>query len=351
MKTVRGFASATVGNVACGFDVLGFAITEPGDEVILTRSERKHTGCPVTISSISGDGGKLPLDPRKNTSSFVVLKFLEYIRTHKEQDCTGHISLELKKHLPLSSGMGSSAASAAAALAAANELLGRPCTKMELVHFAIEGERVACGSAHADNAAPAILGNFVLIRSYNPLDLIVIPPPERLFCSLVHPHTELRTSFARSVLPTDITLKDATRQWGNVGALVAGLLTSDYDLVGRSLVDVVAEPNGPRLSPGLQMSKRPRSRPAHLAAALPAPAPPSSPFPTPATRPPRSAKPCSRLFSPPKSPSNRTCGCRRYAGKGLESSETLQYLNLLPVNDILQHQQIFYAGLHKTGHP
>jgi len=239
MKTVRGFASATVGNVACGFDVLGFAITEPGDEVILTRSERKHTGCPVTISSISGDGGKLPLDPRKNTSSFVVLKFLEYIRTHKEQDCTGHISLELKKHLPLSSGMGSSAASAAAALAAANELLGRPCTKMELVHFAIEGERVACGSAHADNAAPAILGNFVLIRSYNPLDLIVIPPPERLFCSLVHPHTELRTSFARSVLPTDITLKDATRQWGNVGALVAGLLTSDYDLVGRSLVDVV----------------------------------------------------------------------------------------------------------------
>jgi len=250
MKSVRGFASATVGNVACGFDILGFAITEPGDEVILTRSERKHTGCPVTISSISGDGGKLPLDPRKNTSSFVVLKFLEYIRTHKGQDCTGHISLELKKHLPLSSGMGSSAASAAAALAAANELLGRPCTKMELVHFAIEGERVACGSAHADNAAPAILGNFVLIRSYTPLDLIVIPPPEKLFCSLVHPHTELRTSFARSVLPTDITLKDATRQWGNVGALVAGLLTSDYALVGRSLVDVVAEPKRAPLIPG-----------------------------------------------------------------------------------------------------
>jgi len=226
MKTIRGFASATVGNVACGFDVLGFAITEPGDEVILTLDDEKQSGSPVSITSITGDGGALPLDPKKNTSSFVVLKFLEYIRTHKQIDFTGHISLELKKHLPLSSGMGSSAASAAAALVAANELLGNPCTKMELVHFAIEGERVACGSAHADNAAPAILGNFVLIRSYTPLDIITIPSPEHLYCSLVHPHTELRTSYARSVLPTEIPLKLATQQWGNVGALVSGLLTS-----------------------------------------------------------------------------------------------------------------------------
>ncbi len=250
MKTVKGFASATVGNVACGFDVLGFAITEPGDEVILTLSDSPHTGSPVSITSITGDGGALPLDPKKNTSSFVVLKFLEYIRAHKQIDFTGHISLELIKHLPLSSGMGSSAASAAAALVAANELLGLPCSKMELVHFAIEGERVACGSAHADNAAPAILGNFVLIRSYTPLDLIIIPSPENLYCSLVHPHTELRTAYARSVLPATIPLKTATQQWGNVGALVAGLLTSDYDLIGRALVDVIAEPKRAPLIPG-----------------------------------------------------------------------------------------------------
>jgi len=146
--------------------------------------------------------------------------------------------------------MGSSAASGAAALVAANELLGHPCSKMELVHFAIEGERVACGSAHADNAAPSILGNFVLIRSYTPLDLITIPPPTDLYCTLVHPHTELRTSFARSVLPQAIPLKTAIQQWGNVGALVAGLLTSDYDLIGRSLVDVVAEPKRAPLIPG-----------------------------------------------------------------------------------------------------
>lgn len=255
MKTVTGFASATVGNVACGFDVLGFAITEPGDEVILDLHEEPRGDCPVSITAIVGDGGALPLDPRKNTSSFVVLKFLEYIRTAKAMPFNGHISLTLKKNLPLSSGMGSSAASAAAALVAANELFGSPCTKMELVHFAIEGERVACGSAHADNAAPAMLGNFILIRSYHPLDLITIRPPEHLFCSLVHPHTELKTSYARSVLPKSIPLSTATQQWGNVGALVAGLLTSDYDVIGRALVDVVAEPKRAPLIPGFNEVK------------------------------------------------------------------------------------------------
>ena len=255
MKTVTGFASATIGNVACGFDVLGFAITEPGDEVILTLRENSTEKLPVSITSISGDGGALPRDPKKNTSSFVVLKFLEYIRTHKKLDFKGHIELELKKNLPLSSGMGSSAASAAAALVAANELFGKPCSKMELVNFAIEGERVACGSAHADNAAPAMLGNFVLIRSYNPIDLIAIPPPDNLFCTLSHPHIEVRTAYARSVLPRTVSLKTATEQWGNVGALVSGLLTSDYELIGRALVDVIAEPKRAPLIPGFYAVK------------------------------------------------------------------------------------------------
>uniref|UniRef100_Q3AUA8 Homoserine kinase n=1 Tax=Chlorobium chlorochromatii (strain CaD3) TaxID=340177 RepID=Q3AUA8_CHLCH len=256
MRKAIGFASATVGNVACGFDVLGFAITAPGDEVILTLSDTAQSDLPVSITRIEGDGGALPLDPRKNTSSFVVLKFLDYIRHHKNIAFDGHISLELIKHLPLSSGMGSSAASGAAALVAANALFGNPCTKMELVHFAIEGERVACGSAHADNAAPALLGNFVLIRSYTPLDIITIPSPANLYCSLVHPHTELRTSYARSVLPTNLPLKTAIQQWGNVGALVAGLLTSDYELIGRSLVDVVAEPKRAPLIPGFVEVKK-----------------------------------------------------------------------------------------------
>ncbi len=255
MKTVTGFASATIGNVACGFDVLGFAIKEPGDEVILTLQEDRCAESPVSIKTIHGDGGALPRDPKKNTSSFVVLKFLEYLRSHKGIDFQGHIDLELRKNLPLSSGMGSSAASAAAALVAANELLGNPCTKMELVHFAIEGERVACGSAHADNAAPAMLGNFILIRSYNPLDLITIPPPEQLYCTLAHPHIELRTAYARSVLPRSISLKTATEQWGNVGALISGLLTSDYELIGRSLVDVIAEPKRALLIPGFYQVK------------------------------------------------------------------------------------------------
>lgn len=250
MKKVTAFAPATVGNVACGFDVLGFALTEPGDEVTITWSEEENPEGRVTISAITGDGGVLPRAAHKNTAGLVVINFLDYLRTEKKIDFQGSLSIELKKNLPLSSGMGSSAASAAAAIMAANALFGSPCSKRGLIPFVLEGERLACGSAHADNAAPAVLGNFVLARSYDPLDLISIDAPSGLFCSLVHPHIELKTEHARSILRKEIELKLAIQQWGNVGALVAGLLRSDYALIGRSLQDVVAEPLRAQFIPG-----------------------------------------------------------------------------------------------------
>ncbi|ACF13340.1 homoserine kinase [Chloroherpeton thalassium ATCC 35110] len=250
MKQVTGFAPASVGNVACGFDVLGFALTEPGDEVTVSFTDDENSPAQVIISKIIGDGGALPTDPYKNTASIVVIKFLEFLKTHKGIEQSGTFSIELKKNLPLSSGMGSSASSAAAALIAANSLLGSPCTKMELVPFVMEGERIACGSIHADNAAPAMLGNFILTRSYDPLDLIPISTPPELYCSLVHPHIEVPTSHARSILKKEIALSSAVRQWGNVGALVAGLLRCDYELIGRALEDVVAEPVRAPLIPG-----------------------------------------------------------------------------------------------------
>jgi len=250
MKQVTGFAPASVGNVACGFDVLGFALTEPGDEVTVCFTEEENPSAPVHITKIIGDGGALPTDAYKNTASIVVIKFLEFLKTHKGIEHSGAISIELKKNLPLSSGMGSSASSAAAALIAVNALFGSPCTKMELVPFVMEGERIACGSVHADNAAPAMMGNFILTRSYEPLDLIPIKTPSSLYCSLVHPHIEVPTAHARSILKKEIPLSSAVHQWGNVGALVAGLLREDYDLIGRSLEDVVAEPVRAPLIPG-----------------------------------------------------------------------------------------------------
>ncbi|HEY0654191.1 MAG TPA: homoserine kinase [Chryseosolibacter sp.] len=245
MKTINAFAPATVANVSCGFDVFGFAVEQPGDEVTLTLT--KNAG--VVIKKISGDGGRLPLEAEKNTAGVAVLSFLQAI------DSEAGVEIQLKKNLPLGSGMGSSAASAAAALAGINHLLGEPLSRRELLPFAMEAERIACGSAHADNVAPSLLGGFVLIRSYDPLDVISIPTPENLFCTLIHPHLELKTSDSRQVLRGTLPLKDAITQWGNIAGLVAGLMKPDYGLIGRSLKDVVAEPVRSLLIPGFDAIK------------------------------------------------------------------------------------------------
>ena len=237
---VTVFAPATVANVASGFDVLGFALDSPGDAVTVTKSAQKG----VQVRSITGDEGRLPKDPRRNTAAVAVAGFLE-----KTASAFG-IEIELEKRMPLSSGLGSSAASAVAAVTAANLLAGSPLSTRELLPFTMEAERVACGSAHADNVAPSLFGGFVLIRSYDPLDVVQLPVPPGLACAVVHPHAELRTEDARRVLKKEIRLSDATRQWGNLAALVAALFNGDLALLGRSLQDVVAEPARSLLIPG-----------------------------------------------------------------------------------------------------
>jgi homoserine kinase len=232
MKEVRAFAPATVANVAAGFDVLGFALDSPGDELVATFSEKPG----VTISRITGDDGRLPLDSHKNTAGVSVHALLKYLGE------TRGIDLRLEKKMPLGSGLGSSAASAVVAVVAVNELLGRPLSKRDLLPFALEGERIACGSAHADNAAPSLLGGFVLIRSYTPLDVIPLPTPEKLYATVIHPHIEIQTKDARGILKQQVSLSNAITQWGNTAGLVAGILMSDYGLISRSLQDVIVEP-------------------------------------------------------------------------------------------------------------
>jgi homoserine kinase len=245
MKTIRAFAPATVANVSCGFDVFGFAVEQPGDEVSLTLNRSQK----VTISRIEGDGGRLPLDAAANTAGVAVIALLNSLERNDG------IEISLKKNLPLGSGMGSSAASAVAALVGANRLLGEPFSKRELLPFAMEAERVACGSAHADNVAPSLIGGFVLIRGYEPLDVVSIPTPENLFCTLIHPQLELKTQDSRQVLRSSISMKDAITQWGNIAGLVAGLMKPDFGLIGRSLKDVVAEPVRSLLIPGFDLIK------------------------------------------------------------------------------------------------
>lgn len=232
MKSIKVFAPATVANVACGFDILGFAVENPGDELVMTIKKEKG----VVITKITGDGGRLPADPALNTAGVSAQKFLEYINA----DCG--VEIELHKKMPLGSGMGSSAASAVAAVFAANKLFGEPRQKRDLLPFTLEGEKIACGVAHADNTAPSLFGGFVLVRSYEPLDIVELPVPENLYCAIVHPNIEIQTKDARKILKKDIPMKDAITQWGNIAGLVAGILKKDYALIGRSLQDAVVEP-------------------------------------------------------------------------------------------------------------
>lgn len=248
LKEVRVFAPATVANMICGFDILGFAVDKPGDEVYMQRV--KESG--VRIRSIQGDDGRLPLDPDKNTVSACVKMLLSHLGLEDEVG----VEIDLIKHMPIGSGLGSSSASTVAGLFAINALLGNPLTKNELMPFCVEGERLACGHGHADNVAPALMGGITLIRGYEPLDIINLPVPEDLVAGIVFPQVDVPTRDARQLIKEKVSLKDAVNQWGNIAGLVAGLYRSDYDLIGRSMHDVLIEPTRAILIPEFYEMKR-----------------------------------------------------------------------------------------------
>lgn len=233
-EQVRVFAPATVANMICGFDILGFAVDAPGDEVTMTKVEQLG----VRITSIKGDDGRLPLDPDQNTVSACAMKVLEDLGLADEFG----IEIELVKHMPIGSGLGSSSASTVAGVFAINALLGNPLTKEELLPYCIEGERLACGHGHADNVAPALMGGITLVRSYEPLDIVALPVPDGMYAGIVFPHVDVPTRDARQLIKDRVALKDAVVQWGNVAGLIAGLYRNDFALIGRSMQDVIIEP-------------------------------------------------------------------------------------------------------------
>jgi homoserine kinase len=244
MNEIKIFCPATIANLSCGFDVLGLCLETAGDEMIIRKSHVKG----IRITKIVG--ADLPLETEKNVAGVSALAMLEAVETEFG------FEIEIYKNIKAGSGIGSSAASSAGAVFGINELLGRPFTRKELVLFAMQGEKLASGNAHADNVAPALLGGFTLVRSSNPLDIIKIESPSELYATVVHPQIELKTSDARSVLKQTVSLKSAITQWGNVGGLIAGLYTKDYDLIGRSLHDEIVEPLRSVLIPGFDLIKK-----------------------------------------------------------------------------------------------
>lgn len=244
MNYIKIFAPATVANVSCGFDSMGFAVDTIGDEMTFIKTVEKG----VKITQITGAKG-LSLNPKENAAGVVALAML------KEHSVDFGIEITMHKGYSPGSGLGSSAASSGGAAFGVNELLGKPFSSLELTKFAMLGEKSACGTPIADNVAAAIFGGFVLIRSYEPLDIIKLPVPNELQLVAIHPQIEVKTKDARDVLPKKISLKDATTQWANVGGLVSGLYTSNYQVIANSLTDVIVEPARKHLIPHFDLVK------------------------------------------------------------------------------------------------
>lgn len=243
MKTVRVFAPATVANIGCGFDAMGFAFEGAGDVISMSFIDEN------IIKYINTSGVELPDDPELNLMTPAL---------HSIMDVTGGrrgVCVNIEKKIFPGSGIGSSAAAACAAVYAYNILINGGFDNIQLIDFALNGEMMASGARHADNVAPAMLGGVVLIRENTPLDIISIIPPEDLYCAVVHPDIIVKTKDSRAILPVEIPLTKAIRQWANVGALVSGLFMSDYELIGRSLKDVVAEPYRKKFIPEYDLLK------------------------------------------------------------------------------------------------
>ena len=234
---IKIFSPATVANVACGFDVLGFCLDNKGDEMVIRKVSEKG----IRITHI--EGYDLPFETAKNVAGVSALAMYE----HAKPDCG--FEIEIYKKIKPGSGIGSSAASAVGSVFGMNELLGKPYNKTQLTYFAMKGEALASKSEHADNLAPALFGGFTLVKSTLPLDILQIPTPKELYATLIHPQIEIKTADAREILPKEVPLKDAIAQWANVGSLIHALHTSDYSLIHRSLQDIIVEPYRKQLIP------------------------------------------------------------------------------------------------------
>ena len=244
MNEIKIFSPATVANVSCGFDVLGFCLDSVGDDMVIRKTEKKG----IYITKI--EGFDLPYEADLNVAGVSALAMYEAI------DVDFGFEIEIYKNIKPGSGIGSSAASAVGSVFGMNELLGRPFNKTQLTGFAIKGEALASKCEHADNLAPALFGGFTLVKSISPLRILEIPSPDDLYATIIHPQIEIKTSESRAILPKKIALSDAITQWANFGSLIHALHTSDYDLIKESLHDVVVEPHRSKLIPHFNAVKK-----------------------------------------------------------------------------------------------
>lgn len=244
MNEIKIFSPATVANVACGYDVLGFCLDTIGDEMVIRKTKEKG----ITISKI--EGFDLPYNIEENVAGVSALAMYNAINVDFGFD------IEIYKNIKPGSGIGSSAASAVGSVFGMNELIGNPFNKTQLTEFAMKGEALASQCEHADNLAPALFGGFTLVKSVNPLEVLQLPTPKDIYATVIHPLIEIKTSESRAILPSKVELENAIHQWANVGSFVHALHTNDYELLSRSLKDVVVEPYRSQLIPSFKEVKQ-----------------------------------------------------------------------------------------------
>lgn len=244
MNEIKIFSPATVANVACGYDVLGFCLDTIGDEMVIRKTKEKG----ITISKI--EGFDLPYNIEENVAGVSALAMYNAINVDFGFD------IEIYKNIKPGSGIGSSAASAVGSVFGMNELIGNPFNKTQLTEFAMKGEALASQCEHADNLAPALFGGFTLVKSVKPLEVLQLPTPKDIYATVIHPLIEIKTSESRAILPSKVELENAIHQWANVGSFVHALHTNDYELLSRSLKDVVVEPYRSQLIPSFKEVKQ-----------------------------------------------------------------------------------------------
>lgn len=244
-RKVRVFAPASVSNLGCGFDIFGMALERPGDEVVVRAAE----GSGIVSVSVAGDGGRVPTDPARNAAALAVDGVLARLRS------AAGVAIEVRKGIPLASGLGGSAASAVAGAVAADALLGGDLDRTALLECAMIGERKGSGGDHADNAAPSLVGGFVLVLPGRPPQMVQLPTPDDLMVAVAHPAMEVETRRARMILGDTIPLSAGVKQWGNAAGMVAGLFGADWELIAHCMRDAVAEPVRAQLVPGFEAVK------------------------------------------------------------------------------------------------
>ncbi|MGH8202522.1 MAG: homoserine kinase [Steroidobacteraceae bacterium] len=241
-RWATALAPASVGNVAIGFDILGFSMSALGDRVTVSRTEARG----VTVAEVTGVAENLPTDPAQNTAGRALLAMQEALHPGFG------FAMRIDKGIPLASGLGGSAASAVGAVVAANALLPQPRGKLELLKYAMQGEAVASGSVHVDNIAPSLFGGLVLTVGIDHPRVKQIPVPEGVRAVIVHPHMYLSTRQARAMLKRSVELSDFVWQTANLAGFISGCYTNDLDMIRASFEDVVIEPQRQALIPGFQ---------------------------------------------------------------------------------------------------